>query len=237
MSELTIYMDDDSKRRSNLGRHLQKLGLSVEITADADTAKKAVAEPCTLIIASSKSAKDLCELFLIARSSNQYAILIGLLNKINLRLEEKLFDSGANDVVVGIETTPKVFLKRIKAHLKFAMPKIPRVNLVKLGSTIIDFDKRQTRCNGVTSKMPGMLPELLKYFLDNPNRIISRDELRDSPLWTDSICSSAEEGGKTFDVNVGKLRKLIEPDPSCPKFIRSVRGQGWILDIEKIEHQ
>jgi two-component system response regulator RegX3 len=76
-----------------------------------------------------------------------------------------------------------------------------------------------------------MSANLLKYFLDNPNRIISRDELCKSPLWADSICSTAEEGGKTFDVNVGKLRKVIEQNPANPQIIKPVWGIGWILAI------
>ncbi|MFC1737546.1 helix-turn-helix domain-containing protein [Planctomycetota bacterium] len=70
---------------------------------------------------------------------------------------------------------------------------------------------------------------MLKYFLNNPGRIISRNELLTSPIWNDSICSPAEEGGRTFDVNMSKLRRVIEPDSKNPQIIKCVRGEGWIL--------
>ena len=80
-----------------------------------------------------------------------------------------------------------------------------------------------------------MLADLLKYFLNNPDRVVSREEMEKSPIWTDSICSSAKEGGKTYDVNVCKLRKIIEPDLSCPQIIKTVRGIGWKLGRDVID--
>ena len=102
-------------------------------------------------------------------------------------------------------------------------------NSIRLKDTIVDFDRREVWCNGITQRLPGILADLLKYFLENPERIISRDELLNCYIWSDSICSSAEEGGKTFDVNMSKLRKIIETHPTKPQIIQSVRGEGWKL--------
>ena len=48
----------------------------------------------------------------------------------------------------------------------------------------------------------------------------------ESHIWSDSICSSAKDGGKTFDMAVSKLRKIIEIDPKNPQIIKTVRSEG-----------
>jgi DNA-binding response OmpR family regulator len=104
-----------------------------------------------------------------------------------------------------------------------------QTNKIRLKDTLVDFERREVRCNGTVRRLPGILADLLKYFVDNPDRIISRSELFGSYIWADSICTPASEGGKTFDVNVSKLRKIIEADPVRPQIIESVRGLGWKL--------
>jgi DNA-binding response OmpR family regulator len=153
------------------------------------------------------------------------------MDKPKIKTEEKLFDCGVNDVVTGKQTANRVLTRRIKAHLNNT--KCPSLllqnNSVRLKDTIVDFERREVLCNGKIHELPGLLGDLLKYFIDNPKSAISREELLNSPIWSDSICSSATDGGKTFDVNIGKLRKIIEPDPSKPQIIISVRGVGWKL--------
>ena len=65
--------------------------------------------------------------------------------------------------------------------------------------------------------------------MSNPSRIITRGELEHSRIWEDSICTSARDGGKTIDVNIGKLRRIVERNPHKPKVIQTVRGVGWKL--------
>ena len=108
-------------------------------------------------------------------------------------------------------------------------------NRIRLKDTIIDFERREVWCNGKVSILRGLLAELLKYFIDNPARAISREELNKSPMWSESICSSAKEGGKTFDVHMVKLRRAIESDPLNPQIIQAVRGVGWQLTADVIK--
>jgi len=177
---------------------------------------------------------DIFDFCSFVRAGNAQAILIALMNEPKTKIEEKLFDCGASDVVAGVQTSSRVLAKRIRAHLRYGKSPWPQTSKVRLKDTIVDFDRREVWCSGSVRRLPGILTDLLKYFLDNPHRIISRAELRESPIWADSICSTAAEGGKTFDVNVGKLRKIIEPDPARPQIIECVRGAGWKLAIDPI---
>jgi len=63
---------------------------------------------------------------------------------------------------------------------------------------------------------------LLKYLLQNKDRVIDRDELLDE-VWGKDIAV----GPRTVDTHMANLRKKIEENPSDPKFILSVRGVGY----------
>ena len=168
---------------------------------------------------------------MLVRLASAHTILIALMPDTKINIEQQLFDCGVNDVVVGRQTCTAVLIRRIQSHLKNGRlsPWLQTNNTMRLNGTLVDFDRREVWCNGAIRPLPGILPDLLKYFLDNPDRIISREELKNSHIWADSICSSPDDGGKTFDVHISKLRKIIETNPSMPKIIKSVRGIGWKL--------
>jgi two-component system phosphate regulon response regulator OmpR len=163
------------------------------------------------------------------RSSSTETIIIILMAQPRIRIEARLFDCGANDVVVAAHSRGRLLTKRIAAHMRNSAAFWSSGRIVGLKNTVINFDRQEVWCKGVIHPLTGILLPLLRYFLNNPGRVISRDELAQCPIWADSICSAAQDGGKTFDVNIGKLRKIVEPDPANPRIIEAVRGVGWKL--------
>jgi DNA-binding response OmpR family regulator len=66
--------------------------------------------------------------------------------------------------------------------------------------------------------------KLLSYFLNNPRQIITREQFLQH-LW-DSQGDDLDEN--TLAVNIRRLREKIEDDPSRPRYIKTVRGIGYI---------
>lgn len=66
--------------------------------------------------------------------------------------------------------------------------------------------------------------ELLRVFLDQPNRVLSRDNLMDRLHGRD-----AGPFDRAIDVQVGRLRRKIEADPAQPELIKAVRGAGYLF--------
>ncbi len=66
--------------------------------------------------------------------------------------------------------------------------------------------------------------ELLMVLLSRPNQVLTRDELM-------NVLHGREAGpyDRSIDVQIGRLRRKIEPDPSHPSVIKSVRGAGYML--------
>ena len=230
--QLGLYVGHNCHRQACICRGLSTVGLEMHKASTLLMAKEMVREHYYQLFilhcdAIGRPVSDFCR---FVRSNNARAIMVTLMRQTNLNLERKLFDCGVNDVVVGEQTCPRVFTRRIKSHLSWrSCPTLSDTNPVRLKNTIVDFDRREVWCNGANRHLPGILVDLLKYFLDNPHRVISRQELFRSHMWVLSIPTPAEEGGKTFDVTVSKLRKVIEFDPAHPQIIISVRGRGWKL--------
>ncbi len=237
--QIGLHLDCNRQRQNHLCRSLISLGFEMHKVSDLSHAKKILEKSfCRLVLVNfncTEKDNDIAEFCDFVRKGSNHQIIIALMDEAKLNLEEKLFDIGVNDVVTGVHTTARLLSKRILCHLRHCKEPLLQNNTIRLKNTIVDFDRREVWCNGTTRRLPGILSDLLKYFINSPNRVISRDELLASPIWNDSICSSAKEGGKTFDVNIGKLRKIIEPDPTKPEIITSVRGLGWKLSLDLTE--
>lgn len=230
---IALHIDGNYQRRTHISRRLDGVGFDIHYATTSQKARELARKNIYSIILAhidvlGREILDFCRFI---RTGCDDTILIALLNKTRITIEEKLFDCGVNDVVVGEQTTARVLIKRIRAHLNNTHPNCVNSNTIRLKDTLVDLDQKQVWCNGMMKRLPGILADLLKYFLDNPGRPISREELRQSHIWEESICSTAEEGGKTFDVHIGRLRRIIEPDPNNPKIIQVVRGAGWKLAV------
>ena len=69
--------------------------------------------------------------------------------------------------------------------------------------------------------------QLLRYFIEHAGQVLPRHQILES-VWDES----AEVTSRTIDNFVLRLRKIIEPDPSRPKHILSVRGTGYRFMME-----
>jgi DNA-binding response OmpR family regulator len=65
---------------------------------------------------------------------------------------------------------------------------------------------------------------LLKAFSDHPNRVLSRDRLLDL-----ADARDPDAFDRSIDVRINRIRKKIEPNPTQPRFIRTVRGLGYVF--------
>jgi len=234
VEQFALYVGSNHQRQNHLHRNLELLGIELHGAHTIYVAKEMM-QKCyyrLFVMSYSTLGKEIFKFCSFIRSYSAHNIIIVLMSKIKIHVEEQLFDHGVRDVVAGKQASARALTKRIQAHLREANSHWSRNNTILIKGTVIDLDRREVRHDGNCYQLRGILTDLMKYFLDNPDRIISREELQESPIWADSICTPAKEGGKTFDVNVGKLRKVIELNPAKPQIIESVRGIGWKLAME-----
>jgi two-component system alkaline phosphatase synthesis response regulator PhoP len=137
------------------------------------------------------------------------------------------------DKVVGLEigaddyiTKPfsiRELLARIKAHLRReerGTRSIP--DIFTLGDVEIDFNHLKVRRKDQEWDLTSLEAEVLKYFISRPGDVVKRDDLLDK-IWGYERFPTT----RTIDNHILKLRKKIEDDPSHPRHILSVYGEGY----------
>ena len=150
--------------------------------------------------------------------------------------------AGEADRVLGLEMgaddyltkpfSPRELVARVRAILRRAErgSETQPLPAYYKGGLQIDFTTYEVFARGKTIKLTLKEFELLRFLVQNPNRVLSRDQLLDR-VW----------GGETFvtprtvDVHIRRLRKAIEKEDSNPKWILTLRGVGYKFDEKALE--
>jgi phosphate regulon transcriptional regulator PhoB len=150
--------------------------------------------------------------------------------------------AGEADRVLGLELgaddylakpfSPRELVARVRAILRRAngAGRTEPLPTYQKGGLKIDFATYEVSVRGKPIKLTLKEFELLKFLVQNPNRVLNRDQLLDR-VW----------GGETFvtprtvDVHIRRLRKAIEKDDSHPKWILTLRGVGYKFDEKALE--
>jgi DNA-binding response OmpR family regulator len=96
------------------------------------------------------------------------------------------------------------------------------VNLVSFDDIAIDFRKMEVQRDGKVVIMTAQEFKTLKFFVENAERVISRDELLND-VWGYQNYPST----RTVDNHILKLRQKLERDPASPVHFRTVHGVGY----------
>ncbi|MDE5577692.1 MAG: response regulator transcription factor [Oscillospiraceae bacterium] len=89
------------------------------------------------------------------------------------------------------------------------------------GWLTVDFNAKLAVVNGSPAKLTALEFKLLTYLVKNENRVVSKQELFDN-VWEDKFT-----GDGTLNVHIRKIREAIEREPSDPKYIITVWGDGY----------
>jgi len=94
--------------------------------------------------------------------------------------------------------------------------------VLESGPVRMDVDRHVVTVNGQGTPMPLKEFELLEFLLRNSGRVLTRGQLIDRIWGSDYVGDT-----KTLDVHVKRLRAKLEPDPSRPRYLLTVRGLGY----------
>ncbi|GAA2137503.1 response regulator transcription factor [Nocardioides koreensis] len=133
---------------------------------------------------------------------------------------------GADDYVTK-PYSPRELVARIRAVLRRgAVDADLEPPTLEAGPVRMDVERHVVTVDGQEQRLPLKEFELLEMFLRNPGRVLTRGQLIDRVWGSDYVGDT-----KTLDVHVKRLRAKLEPDPGEPKYLVTVRGLGYKLDL------
>ncbi len=132
---------------------------------------------------------------------------------------------GADDYVTK-PYSPRELVARIRAVLRRGVDPDLAPMTLEAGPVRMDVERHVVTVDGSEQRLPLKEFELLEMFLRNPGRVLTRGQLIDRVWGSDYVGDT-----KTLDVHVKRLRAKLEPDPSEPKMLVTVRGLGYKLDL------
>jgi len=220
-----LVVEDDRDIAMLLEDDLTAEGHQVEVVRDGETASRRGREPgWDLIILDvmlpGRDGFDVCRDIRRARVRTPIIILTAKTHE-----AEKILglDLGADDYVTK-PFSPRELRSRIRAVLRRFED--DEEDVFRFGDMEIDFPRAELRRGG---KPVGLTPlefKLLGVFVRNRGRVLSRDQLIQD-AW----------GGQTFvteravDGHIVCLRRKLEDNPVQPRYLVSVRGLGYRLDV------
>jgi two-component system alkaline phosphatase synthesis response regulator PhoP len=133
--------------------------------------------------------------------------------------------TGADDYLIK-PFDPKELLARVSALLR-RLGKTPLTPVLKyqFGDVVVDFERREVLRAGIPVSLAAKEMQLLRHLIDHRGQVLSRERLL-TRIWQDQPFI----GPRTVDVHIAWLRQKLENNPQSPRYIVTVRGEGYCFD-------
>lgn len=224
-----FIVEDDPALRDMLAAYLGKQSLAVTTMASAEELMRRInrLRPDLIVLdvglpgmsgleacARLRAAGDRVPIVLLTARSEEVDRIVGL-------------EMGADDYL-GKPFSARELLARVRAVLRrvYTPPGVPRGEAlpVRIGMHTFALASRSLHCGNEVRMLSTVEYALLAELVSNPRVAISRERLLAATHGREDTVLL-----RTIDVAVMRLRKLLEPDPSEPRYIQTVRGMGYMF--------
>lgn len=216
-----LVVDDDVKTVDLVRLYLDRDGYEVLIAYDGVEALRLAGESYPDIIILDLMLPDIdgLEVCRALRRESDVPIIM-LTARTTDRDKLTGLNLGADDYVTK-PFSPKELMARVRAVLR-RLPGERGPDEIKRGSLSINFTTHEARFDGKPLNLTSVEFKLLGVLAREPGRVFSRANLIEEALGYDF-----EGFDRTIDVHILNLRRKLEPDPSHPKYVRTVYGIGY----------
>ena len=216
-----LVIDDDSILRDTISLLLEKEGFRPVLAEDGETGfKQALTLKPALILVDLRmpgiSGAEVCKQIRAAAMKTPLIVLSATGDEIDKVL---LLEIGADDYVVK-PFGSRELLARIRALLRRTSPSDTKV--LTFADVEVDLTRRVVSKRGEELKVTRAEYNLLTYFLQNPDRALTRDMILNSVWGYESFPNT-----RTVDAHVVRLRQKLEPDAGNPRHFLTVHGVGY----------
>jgi two-component system, OmpR family, response regulator len=233
-SQHIIIVDDEAPAREMVGEYLKMHGFTVTLCDGGKSLRGAI----------EAGVPDLVVLDLNMPEEDGLSIIRDLKSRTNVPVIMLTATASPIDRVVGLELGAddyiakpcelRELMARIRSVLRRSSParaapeaaaKAAKDRLVRFGTKWLDLEAQALRDDeGNEHPLTASEFGLLKVFAANPKRVLSRERLLELANARD-----AEAFDRAVDLRIMRIRRKIEPDPTKPAVIRTIRGGGYLF--------
>lgn len=126
------------------------------------------------------------------------------------------------NIVLRLPFTLQKLINRIRPFLPH-----PTRKVLQVGPILLDPEKRMVRCEERQAVLTPRLVTLLRLLMEHPGQVVDRETLF-TQVWETQYMGDT----RTLDVHISWLRRALEEDPRHPRYLKTIRGVGYRLDVE-----
>ncbi|OGO05595.1 MAG: DNA-binding response regulator [Chloroflexi bacterium RBG_13_56_8] len=224
MSPGILVVDDDVKTVNLVRLYLEREGYEVLGAHDGRTALEFARQhnPDLVVLDLMLPLVDGLDVCRILRAETEIPII--MLTAKSTENDKLLgLDLGADDYVTK-PFSPRELAARVRAVLRRTTNDslIPEVERITQGDLTVDFARHEVVVAGQLVRLTPSEFHLLEVLMREPNRVYTRAQLQDKAFGYDY-----EGLERTVDVHIMNLRRKIEPDLTCPRYVLTVYGVGY----------
>jgi two-component system, OmpR family, phosphate regulon response regulator OmpR len=229
INKKVLMVDDDVRMRELLQRYLSEQGFDIKAVADAKEMDVALASDSV----------DLLVLDLMLPGEDGLAICRRLrANNVTTPIIMLTARGDEVDRIIGLEMgaddylpkpfNPRELLARINAvlrrHEHSPEDTLSKSDAFSFGEFVFDSYTRSLSKNGMQITITSGEFALLKVFTEHPRQPLSRDRLMQLARGRE-----LDVFDRSIDVQVSRLRRIVEPDPAHPRYLQTMWGFGYVF--------
>ncbi len=219
--QTVLVIDDDRSLRDTIGVMLENEGFHAVLAGDgASGFHQALELKPGLILVDLRmpglSGVEVCRQLRATGMTTPLIVLSALCGEMD---KVQLLEIGADDYLVK-PFGARELLARIRAVLRRVAPEDTKV--MAFADVEVDLTRRVVSKRGEELKMTRAEYNLLTFFLQNPDRALTREVMLNSVWGYDGFPNT-----RTVDAHVVRLRQKLEPEPARPRHFLTVHGVGY----------
>ena len=231
-----LVVDDDARIRDLLRRYLTQEGFDVTVAEDSKALNRVMLRDTfdLIVLDLMMPGEDGMSVCRRLRTADNNTPIIMLTAKVEDAHRIAGLDIGADDYL-GKPFNPRELLARINAVLRrrpsadaVGSP-VNELGVVQFGDFVFDLGQRTLKKNGVDLPLTTGEFSMLKTLVRHPRQPLSREKLAQLARGREF-----EPFDRSLDVQVSRLRKLIENDAASPRYIQTVWGTGYVFIPDEV---
>jgi DNA-binding response OmpR family regulator len=223
LMEKILVIEDDLAVQRALRRTFESAGFDVTIAPDGTVAMETFRATLPRIVVldlrlPGKSGQDICREIKREASNTPILVLSAASDVLDKVL---LLELGADDYVTK-PFSPRELLARVRATFRRLNQSADKVEVFSFDDVEVNFSRMELRRDGQLVPLTPQEFKMLRFFLNNQDRVVSRTELLNE-VWGYHNYPTT----RTVDTHMLRLRQKLEKDPADPAHFRTVHGTGY----------